>query len=591
MNNNPSIFASFAALRETGLMLSATALPMSLMLLWAKTPGAGLKGLPSLKDASADFVVNQTAKITKVLCPAISDDVTKTIERLPPSAIETFRRALLTALERQSDCEEIAEAIIEYSIPEVWIAGRAAAVLEAALGATDAASIRCAFAYALRPAWALSKRCAVELDVDQTDLAHVMSMLAMACERRLTVRINTIAAVAAEQRSDGWDHGLVLPPIGMRLPPRSAYDAAGAETQSTEGFGARWGAELGRNRNIVVVGNGFLFRTSSKDAALKQELVYGRGLEAVIALPRGTFPTTAIGVSAMIFGGTESVRKPRHHNVRFIDASDLVALDAAEVAVLIDHKRKHPLCADVSFEELAASGFNLSVDRYVLDAETIRTRSLLEKQQTVALSDLADIRRPQALPRESGKGESMEIREAMLADINNGRLGLPEKLSKIPATALTKIESAILKPGDILLSIKGTIGKAALVTEVPIAESKPIPVVPGQSFVILRLRKGSLIHDPKVLLSYLRSPVAQSILKGMAGGTTIPNVAMGPLKDMAVPIPCAEAQEKLVKRFHKWQEIQTEIERLQEKMKDAEEALFSIALGNNEQEEGAHADR
>lgn len=589
--NNPAIFASFAALRDTGLMPSAAALPMSLMLLWSKPRGDVIKGLPSFKDASADFIVNQAARIAKALCPEVTGDVANAIEHLPPGAVEVFRRVLLTALEKQRDRESIAEAIFEYSMPEAWIEARASSFLETALEPTASTRIRCAFAYALRPAWNLSRRCAVELDVEYADFALAVALLAKACDRQLAVTINTINSVAADQRLHDWDHALVFPPLGGRLSPRSEYDAPGYETLSTEGFGARWAARLGRNRNIVIVGNGFLFRTSSKDAALKQELVYSHGLEAVISLPRGTLPTTSIAVSAMVFRGSGVAKKAHPDGVRFIDASDLASLDAAKIGELIHHKNKHPLCADVSSEELAASAFNLSVDRYVLDPEGVQTRKFLENQQTVALSDLAEIRRPQALPRDSGKSESIEVREALLADIDNGRLFLPEKLSHIPATALTKIESAILKPGDILLSIKGTIGKAALVTGLPIAESKPIPIVPGQSFVIIRLRQGSLVRDPKVLLSYLRSPVAQSLLRSMAGGTTIQNVAMGELKSMPVPVLPPQAQNELIERFQKWQAMQTEIERLREKMKYAEEALFSIALGNNEEEEGGHADR
>jgi hypothetical protein len=560
------------------------------MLVWANAEDGKLRGLPSFKDASADFIVSQPAKIAKVLCPDIADDVAKTIERLPPTAVEVFRRVLLTALDRDGDCESIAEAIIEYSRPDVWIDSKASTVLQVALQTKKTDIVRCAFSYALRAAWTLSKQCTVELDIEDSDFVHVISLLAKACDRQLVVATNTINSVAMDQRPPKWDHAMVFPPLSGRLLPRPGFDSASYDSLSSESFGARWGAHLGRKRNIVVVGNGFLFRTSSKDAALKQDLVYGQGLEAVIALPRGTFPTTAIGVSALVFRGREESGKVHRHTVRFIDASDLVAFEPSETAALINQERSHPLCADVSFEDLASSAFNLSVDRYVLDPKTIQTRLFLEKQETVTLSDLADIRRPQAMPRDSGKTESMPVREALLADIDNGRLFLPEKLSQIPVTAITKIESAILKPGDILLSIKGTIGKAALVTEAPITESKPVPIVPGQSFVIVRLRQGGLVRDPKVLVSYLRSPVAQSLLRSMAGGTTIPNVAMGELKAMPVPVLTPQAQADLVERFQKWQQIHSEIESLRAKMEDAEKALFSIALGNNEQEGDSHAD-
>ena len=175
----------------------------------------------------------------------------------------------------------------------------------------------------------------------------------------------------------------------------------------------------------------------------------------------------------------------------------------------------------------------------------------------------------------------LTVREAQLADIKNGRLNLPSKLSELPRSAITKIESDILKPGDILLSIKGTIGKTALVTEQVIADSNFVPIVPGQSFVIIRLRKGSVIRDPQVLLGYLRSPVAQSLLQATAGGTTIANVAMGELKQLSVPIPSAEIQAKIVAEHEEWAKLQTEIDRLKEKMKATEENIARLVVGLN----------
>ncbi|MBR1191486.1 N-6 DNA methylase [Bradyrhizobium sp. AUGA SZCCT0160] len=557
---------------------------LSLMLLWSQTPASKLKGLPSFRDASAEFILKDPSRVARTLAPELSDSIVSNLADHHSSELESLRRAVMNGLDAHSPVGEIADAILELCAPYASVASETSAILIAVLDAKKGSRVRCAFSYAMRTAWALANDVTVDLDIENADLAPLISILAAACDRSIKVQVNTIDSVAqATDAHDAAEHALIFPPIGMRLrvdrPSLSRSGAAIGDQISSESLGALWGAHAGKGRNIVVVGNGLLFRTSSKDAAFKQDLFHDHGLEAVISLPRGTFSGTAIAMSALVFSGDGRL-KGRQRRIRFIDGSDS-ALDASALPELLDGKeRQHPLCADASLEQISETGFNLSVDRYVLDAETRRTREMLNRQKTVRLFDLADIRRPQALPRESGKESTFEVREALLADIDNGRLSLPTKLSELPRSASTKIESAVLRPGDILLSIKGTIGKAALVTDSAIAESDTVPIVPGQSFVIVRLRKGGAITDPRALVSYLRSPLAQSLLHGMAGGTTIPNVAMGELKDMPVPIPNEQAQATLLKKFDEYSQILRDIDVLRSRMKITEDEMFNITLNS-----------
>jgi type I restriction enzyme M protein len=422
----------------------------------------------------------------------------------------------------------------------------------------------------------------VELGVESKSGASIISMLAMACNRALIVRWQSIDFLASDFFSQtGFDHGLIAPPIGMRHKV-----GAGDSLSTTEMLGARWAAHIGRLRNVVVVGNGLLFRTSSKDAAFKQELLCNYGLEAVVSLPRGGWAGSAIAVSALVFSGREQ-RQPRHE-LRLIDASEPGSFDAHALRKLLSGEGRDSRCVDRSFEELTESGFNLSVGRYVLDTDSRRSRELLEGCKTVSLTDIADVRRPQALPRDPQNENWIMVREAQLADIRNGQLIPPSKFGRLPRSALPKIESATLRPGDILLSIKGTIGKTALVTGHVTGQSKLFPIVPGQSFVIIRLRQGSVIDDPQVLLGYLRSPVAQSLLQSISGGTRIANVAMGELKQMAVPIPSAEVQAKIVAEFDEWTKVQREIDELREKTKVMEENISRLVVGDNRRRRNAN---
>jgi len=493
---------------------------------------------------------------------------------------------MLRALNEGLSAEDIAEDIFATCLPHTWLAHESCDVLIAALAPRRTSQIVCAYSMAARPAWNLSRDHQVHLEVEEQGLGAIIAMLASATRRSLVVRTSSLDAVSRDGVFRLYDLALILPPLGRRLKSGLlAKDVPGLRADDdigSEALGALLGAQIGRQRSIVVVAKGFLFRTSSRDAAIKQELVQSLGLRAVISLPRGTMASTAVAFSALVFSPNGQDNKAGKH-IRFIDASNPATLKSAEIPTLLDSKVKHPLSTDATPAQLSDAGFNLSVDRYVLSAETRDSRNLIGQHYTLTLSDLAEIRKPQALPRDDRQHAHIEIREALLADIDGGRLQMPRKRSQLPRSASTKIENAVLKQNDILLSIKGTIGKTALVTDEVIADSEPALVVAGQSFVILRLRKGSAITDARVLTTYLRTPTAQALLGSMAGGTTIPNVIMGDLKALPVPIPSVETQRELLAKFDERDHLLHDADQLISKSQAVEQSMFDLILAGEDQ--------
>jgi hypothetical protein len=64
--------------------------------------------------------------------------------------------------------------------------------------------------------------------------------------------------------------------------------------------------------------------------------------------------------------------------------------------------------------------------------------------------------------------------------------------------------------------------------------------------------------------------LAQSLLKGMASSTTVPNFAMGQLRHMPILIPSAETQAEIINRFRDWDLIQEQIDDLREQRETVE---------------------
>jgi hypothetical protein len=62
---------------------------------------------------------------------------------------------------------------------------------------------------------------------------------------------------------------------------------------------------------------------------------------------------------------------------------------------------------------------------------------------------------------------------------------------------------------------------------------------------------------------------------------------MGELKQMAVPIPSAEIQAKIVAEFDEWTKVQSEIEELRETMRVTEENISRLVVGDNRRRRNA----
>ena len=76
----------------------------------------------------------------------------------------------------------------------------------------------------------------------------------------------------------------------------------------------------------------------------------------------------------------------------------------------------------------------------------------------------------------------------------------------LPKAALPKGRQQLLEPGDVLLSIKGGLGKVAMVQDLK------HPTVPCQAFCVIRLRPNALL-TPAALVQYLRSAVGQTLAR------------------------------------------------------------------------------
>ena len=115
-------------------------------------------------------------------------------------------------------------------------------------------------------------------------------------------------------------------------------------------------------------------------------------------------------------------------------------------------------------------------------------------------------------------------------------------------------------PGDLLLSIKGTIGSVALVPDAAAVDGDSGFWTAGQSFMILRPRKGEV--SGIALYEYLSNRAVRETLRSLAGGAGIPTISIKDLREFKVPIPSRNEEAEIETAFWARQSQLSEVQAL-----------------------------
>ena len=96
-----------------------------------------------------------------------------------------------------------------------------------------------------------------------------------------------------------------------------------------------------------------------------------------------------------------------------------------------------------------------------------------------------------------------------------------------------------VKPGDVLLMTRGDYNYAVFI-DAPLP-----PTVTQNSFCTLRVIDGVGIYSD-YLATILNQPALQARLKSLRSGSSIPNITLGALKEIEIPVPPLQFQAKIV---------------------------------------------
>jgi type I restriction enzyme M protein len=419
-----------------------------------------------------------------------------------------------------------------------------------------------------------------------SSLVSLLSPTHFEVHRGDPVRFPTLVKSGALEK---FDVAFALPPFGLRYDPdiakRDVFGRFPEATSSGTILSIRHLLALTRRRIVVAVTGNVLF-SGGAELALRRDLLRHGLLRAVIALPHGLLNHTNIPFNLLVIeprGGHEVVRfvnadapqfaeKGSTTKNRLTNIDDLVALAASD-AETTEAK-------SVSVSQILQNDGQLQVGRYVLPDQARQLKALLSRSEVAALGDLVSTVRPMITSsRQSNIDHHAEdliaVCEVGAADLPTmGYIRAAGRQQQIPAEIANKNKDQFLRADDIVLIIKGSVGKVGIVPQ----EAPPPGLggwVAGQSGIVLRVNETSKI-EAKVLTLMLRSPFGQELLKSISSGATIPLIQLKELLRLQVPVPDAVTAEEARSALEGEAEIQSEIDFLQHKQASLAKSLWPL---------------
>lgn len=358
------------------------------------------------------------------------------------------------------------------------------------------------------------------------------------------------------------DYSLVIPPWGVQVRDSRMALWDGGRTFEKFARSESWAIHEFVNRTnrraVFVAPQGVLF-AKGQEQRLREYLIHRGGesneVEAVLALPPGVFASTGIAGAALVVnpgGGTDAVYMADLGSGRrsLLEAGDIV--EAGRAVAL----RQGPTDKgrDVSRDEIAANEYSFSPSRYLrrvadFDAEAVKLGSVC-----------AALRPPMATKEPS----PFAVSEVGMQDLTMWRPinQAPDKTVFLKAPPK---DSALVRPGDLVISIKGTVGKAALIG----AAARERPLVVSQSCLALRLEAGQAARNlsPEYLLMYLRSPHGQAQIESLQVGAGVQHISPSTLLgSVLIPIPTEEKHRSVRENYDRLCKLEDNVAHLQQEI-------------------------
>jgi len=324
-----------------------------------------------------------------------------------------------------------------------------------------------------------------------------------------------------------------------------------------------------KNTSICMTSSGSLFSNQNGINFFRKKIIDNNWLDAVIKFPPMSYSGTSIPAVLLILKKNRSLKD----EVMFIDFSNCdnnssnklnLNIPNKEISRLFSiykKKKKSTISVPISTEEIKRNDYLLFFSKYLVSEEYSKITKLLNKRKTVPLNSLVDFIRPIKITSKKVKN-GPEINEVLISDINSiGEITSTNKKTNVSEEFLSKSNLPLVKKNDLVISIKGTLGKVGII-------SRDLEnTIPGPSLCVLRPQDSSIIKGEHIF-QYLRSQIGQQIISASNQSISVSFISIIDLKNLPIPVPSLKEQLKAKIISERSQELIESIQKMQKELDD-----------------------
>ncbi len=377
-----------------------------------------------------------------------------------------------------------------------------------------------------------------------------------------------------------FDVTVTFPPFGMRYSAdevrRDIFRRFPERTQIGSVLAIRHALSQTKSRLVIAVPNSVLF-SHGYERELRIDLVEKGMIETVISMPSGLLHQTNIAFSILVMnpgGGIRSIKfinadQPQFYIGVARTKNKLSNLD--KLLDLISHNKESEDCVIVPSGKILDNDAQLQVDRYVISESRRQLEKRLSNLNTIQLGDI--VRTVRAIP--AGLRQEMPLAAMEIGAIDLPQFGYIEAKGKtisIDSNLAKRYEDCFLRPLDIVLIVKGSVGKIGLVPfDVPTPGNGGW--VAGQSAIVLRVHPE---YCAQSLFVQLRSPMGQALLQSIVSGATIRLIQLRELMKLEIVRSTTEQDAKAKKIIDAEAHLEKEIKEIKREQEELSKGLWNL---------------
>lgn len=358
-------------------------------------------------------------------------------------------------------------------------------------------------------------------------------------------------------------HVLACPPIGLKMHESrlAQWDSSPHDWERlvrSETWAVRELVNRCKKKAVFLLPAGILFKLGQEQRM--REYLLRRGdknneLHSVVGLPMGAYLASVLPTAVMMLSPGEnnetSLMVDLGQSRRALTNIDELILKNRRVALGLEDDSEN--ACRVTREEILCNEVSFAPSRYLRKSFEIGPNA-------VPLKNLCEVIKSPVIARDDSGEEFLELGIPELGGWNATGQSLEKKV-QIKARQLPPT----LQEGDVVLSVKGSIGKTGLVGAVD-----PHAVVLSQSCIALRIaptQRGDV--SPEYLLMYLRSAAGQAQLEALQAGATVAHVSpQSLLSSFLVPVPDIPTQEVVKADYQRLCQLEQQVADMQKKMQE-----------------------